>query len=271
LTTTMELKNLIVGIKGAGDLATGVASRLFKSNIKKIFMMEVKAPLAVRRQVSFCEAIFEDSFVVEGIKAVKVTDEIGIQEAWKNENIPVIADPEWDTIKKVTPHVVIDAIIAKKNLGTSCSDAPLVIGLGPGFEASNDVHAVIETNRGHNLGRVIIKGIAQANTGVPGKVQGYSSERLLRAPKKGCFHSNLTIGALVKKGDVIGFVDDKKVIAQISGVLRGLIRNNTNVEKNLKIGDVDPRGKPEYCPCISEKALAIAGGVLETILGHYNK
>ncbi len=268
---TLELKSLIVGIKGAGDLATGVATRLFKSNIKNIFMMEVKAPLAVRRQVSFCEAIHEKSFTVEGIQAVKVTDTKGVNMAWENENIPVIADPGWDIIEKLNPHVVIDAIIAKKNIGTTCGEANLVIGLGPGFEAKNDVHAVIETNRGHNLGRVILKGFAEDNTGVPGSVQGYSSERLLRAPINGLFHSDLDIGDLVKKDEVIGFVDDKEVTAQISGVLRGLIRNNTQVKENLKIGDVDPRGKPEYCPCISEKAFAVAGGVLEAILGHYNK
>jgi xanthine dehydrogenase accessory factor len=267
---TPELKHLAVGIKGAGDLATGVAYRLFKSNVKKIFMMEVAAPLAVRRQVSFCEAINEGSFFVEGIEAVRASDIKEIKAAWENETIPVIVDPQWETIKKLAPPVVIDAIIAKKNLGTSCSDAPLVIGLGPGFEAGNDAHAVIETHRGHTLGRVIIKGPAEADTGIPGSVNGYKTERLLRAPDNGLFHSNLSIGTLVKKGEIIGYVDKKEVTARISGVLRGLIHNNTPVKQNLKIGDIDPRGKPEYCPCISEKALAVAGGVLEAILGQYN-
>lgn len=271
MQTAPEIKNLVVAVKGAGDLATGVAYRLFKSNIKKIFMMETKNPLAVRRQVSFCEAVHDGECVVEGVRAVKALTADEIKTAWDHETIPVIADPEWNFIKKLAPHVVIDAIIAKKNLGTSRSESPLVIGLGPGFEAGFDTHAVIETNRGHNLGRVIPKGFAEADTGVPGSVSGYSLERLLRSPCEGIFHSDLTIGTPVKAGQIIGFVDKKEVPALISGILRGLIRNNTEVKTGLKIGDIDPRGIPEYCPCISEKALAVGGGVLEAILAYYNK
>lgn len=266
----LGIKDLIVAIKGGGDLATGVAWRLFQSNIKKIFIMEVKNPLAVRRQVSFCEAIHDNKYAVEGVLAVKTNDTNGIKQAWDNSTIPVIVDPEWDMIKKLKPHVVIDAIIAKKNLGTSCAEAPLVIGLGPGFKAGNDVHIVVETKRGHNLGKVIRQGCPEPNTGVPGSIDGYSSERLLRAPASGVFKSGLNIGTQVKKNEIIGHVNEREVPAQISGILRGLIRNKTKVTKGMKIGDIDPRGKPEYCPCISEKARAIAGGVLEGILGQYN-
>jgi len=266
----VKIKDLIVAIKGGGDLATGVAWRLFQSNIKKIFIMEVEKPLAVRRQVSFCESIHEGSFVVEGVPAVKTIDTNGVRQAWKKRSIPVMVDPEWNLIKRLKPHVVIDAIIAKKNLGTSCDEAPLVIGLGPGFEAKKDVDIVVETKRGHNLGKVILQGCPATNTGIPGSIKGYSSERLLRSPDNGLFQSDLCIGAIVKKDEIIGHVNGKKVTAQISGILRGLIRNNTKVTKNLKIGDIDPRGILEYCPCISEKALAIAGGVLEGILRQYN-
>jgi xanthine dehydrogenase accessory factor len=169
------------------------------------------------------------------------------------------------------PHVVIDAIIAKKNLGTSLSEASLTIGLGPGFEAGVDVHIVIETNRGHNLGRVISKGCAEANTGIPGSIGGFTIKRVLRSPCAGKFTSNLDIGAMVKKDQVVAHVDKQPVIAEIGGVLRGQIRNNTVVKDNLKIGDIDPRGKIEYCPSVSEKSRALGGSVLEAVLQKFNK
>jgi xanthine dehydrogenase accessory factor len=166
---------------------------------------------------------------------------------------------------------VIDAILAKRNLGTSRNEAPLTIGLGPGFEAGKDVHAVIETKRGHNLGRVILKGMPEPNTGVPGVIEGYSSERLLRAPCDGIFRSDLSIGTMVKQDEIIGHVNGDVVPARINGIIRGLIRSDTHVTQNLKIGDIDPRGNLSYCSRISEKARAIAGGVLEAILRQYNQ
>lgn len=268
---TRTIHELIIGIKGAGEMATGLAWRLFQSNFKHIFMMEIQNPMAVRRRVSFCEAVHDGEIIVEDLKAKKVTTINQIHSAWENNNIPVIVDPDWESIKVIRPHVMIDAIIAKKNLGTSLSDAPLVIGLGPGFEAGKDVHMAIETNRGHNLGRIILKGCPEPNTGAPGNINGYTKERVLRSPCSGIFTSSLTIGTLVKKNDIVGYVDDKPVIALIDGVLRGRIRHNIRVTDKLKIGDIDPRGNRQYCTTISEKARAIGGSVLEAILRKYNQ
>ena len=267
---TIPVKDLVIAIKGAGEMATGIACRLFQANLKHIFMMDIQNPMAVRRQVSFCEAVYDEQIMVEGVKAKKCSDIKDISSAWQTHCIPIIVDPDWNAIKAIHPHVVIDAIIAKKNLGTHRSEAPLVIGLGPGFEAGKDVHMVIETNRGHNLGRVMLKGCPEPNTGVPGNIDGHTSERVLRAPCPGVFTSSLPIGTLVKKNDVIGKVDDQEVISRIDGVLRGRIRNHTRVTDQLKIGDIDPRGNPVYCTTISEKARAIGGSVLEAILRHYN-
>jgi xanthine dehydrogenase accessory factor len=182
----------------------------------------------------------------------------------------VIADPGWKTTDKIKPDIMIDATIAKKNLGTTMYEAPLVIGLGPGFEAGRDVHMVIETNRGHNLGRVIVSGPAEKNTGIPGSINGFTWERVLRAPAEGPFNSNLHIGVTVKAGDVIGSVYKKNVTAEISGVLRGLIKPGTMVKKGLKIGDIDPRDDMEYCYTISDKSRAVGGGVLEAVLRRFN-
>ena len=267
---TKPLHELIIGIKGAGEMATGLACRLFQSNFKRIFMMETRNPLAVRRQVSFCESIHDDKITVEDVTAKKISHPDEIPTAWDNHTIPVITDPEWACIKAVRPDVVIDAIIAKKNLGTTLFEAHLVISLGPGFEAGKDVHVAIETNRGHNLGRLILNGCPEPNTGVPGNIGGYTKERVVRAPCAGVFKSSLTIGTLVKKNDVIGTVDETPIISQIDGVLRGQIRNNIRVTDKLKIGDIDPRGNIEYCTTISEKARAIGGSVLETILREFN-
>jgi len=264
-------KELIVAVKGAGEMATGVAWRLFQANFKKIFMMEIKNPMAVRRQVSFCEAIHDDKIIVEGVEAIKTFQSDEIHSAWDHNYIPVTVDPKWEFIKVIRPHVVVDAIIAKKNLGTNLSEAPLVIGLGPGFEAGKDVHIVIETKRGHNLGRIILNGCAEPNTGKPGDINGYTTERVLRSPCSGKFNSSLTIGSFVKQNDVVGHVNGKPVVAQIGGILRGQIRNNITVSKRLKIGDIDPRGNQQYCNTISEKARAIGGSVLEAILRKYNQ
>lgn len=265
-----KINELVIGIKGAGEMASGLACRLFRSNFKKIFMMDVPDPLAVRRQVSFCEAIHDGEIVVEGIKAVRKRSSEEISAAWKEDQIPVIVDPDWNCIRQMKPDVVIDAIIAKKNLGTNMDEAPLTIGLGPGFTAGKGVHVAIETNRGHNLGRLIFQGSTEPNTGVPGATNGFTIERVLRAPCAGTFTSDLDIGEMVTKGQVVGHVSGKPVTAQIDGVLRGQIRNGTQVGLELKIGDIDPRGKKENCTTVSEKARAIGGSVLEAILRKYN-
>lgn len=265
-----KIKDLIIAVKGAGEMATGTACRLFQSNFKNIFMMETQSPMAVRRQVSFSEAVYDGKIIVEGVQAKKALKTDEFQTIWESDSIPVIIDPDWKSIKEIKPHVVIDAIIAKKNLGTNLLEASLVIGLGPGFEAGKDVHMAIETNRGHNLGRVILKGCPQKDTGIPGNTGGYTYERVLRAPCAGIFHSVLDIGTIVKKEQIVGYVDKTPVKVMIDGVIRGQIRNNTMVADKLKIGDIEPRGNKEYCRTISEKARAIGGSVLETILRKYN-
>ncbi|UCD59201.1 MAG: EF2563 family selenium-dependent molybdenum hydroxylase system protein [Candidatus Hydrogenedentota bacterium] len=265
-----RLSGLVVGLKGAGEMASGIAWRLHQANIRKIFMMEIPQPLAVRRGVSFCEALSEGQKTVEGVVAAKAEGIEGIRHAWKRRQIPVIADPEWFTIGELGPDVVVDAILAKRNLGTSIKEAPLVIGLGPGFTAGVDAHMVVETNRGHNLGRIILSGAAEPNTGVPGSIEGYASERVLRAPSGGSFRSRLSIGDLVERGEVVGDVDGDEVQAGVDGVIRGLIASGVQVTKGFKLGDIDPRGDPGYCHTISDKARAVGGAVLEAVLRMYN-
>jgi xanthine dehydrogenase accessory factor len=264
------MNHLKVGIKGAGELATGLAWRLYQSNIRKIFMMEIETPQAVRRGVCFCECVHEQKKAVEGVDAVRTEDESGIYQAWQRYQIAVVVDPHWKMTDKIKPDIIIDATISKKNLGTIIDEAPLVIGLGPGFEAGRDVHLVIETNRGHNLGRVIVSGSAEKNTGIPGSIKGFTRERVLRAPAEGPFNSSLRIGMTVRAGDVIGSVNKKNVTAKISGLLRGLIKPGAMVKKGMKIGDIDPRNDREYCNTISDKARAVGGGVLEAVLRRFN-
>lgn len=260
----------VIGIKGAGEMASAVAWRLFSAHIYKIFMMEIDTPQAVRRGVSFCEAVYEEKKEVEDVKAIKVRSSEEIQNAWLDHDIPVIIDPTWKMVEKIKPDVVVDAILSKSNLGTNLSAAPLVIGLGPGFTAGQDVHIAIETNRGHNLGRIITTGSVVPNTGIPGNIGGQTIKRVVRAPVNGLFKSNHAIGDFVKCGDIIGSIEGLKIQAEIDGILRGLIRPETSVTVGLKLGDIDPRGESEYCYTISDKARAIAGSVLEAILRIHN-
>jgi xanthine dehydrogenase accessory factor len=264
------LHSLVVGIKGAGEMATAIGWRLYTANIRKIFMMEVAHPLAVRRAVSFCEAVRDGEKTVEGIQAKGVDRVEDIQSVWDRGWIAVVVDPEWMTIEKIRPDVVVDAIQAKRNLGTAVEEAPLVIGLGPGFVAGKDVHMVIETQRGHDLGKVITAGRASANTGVPGDIGGHSRKRVLRAPSGGIFRAMRYIGDSVQPGEAIGAVEGVELRAEISGVLRGLIRPGIRVLQGQKLGDIDPRGDPGYCYTISDKARAIAGSILEATLRVYN-
>ncbi len=265
-----KLFQIVIAIKGAGEMASGVAWRLHMANLKKILMLEVTNPLAVRREVSFCDALHSGSQTVEGVNAVRAASLEDIHAAWGQGRIAVAADPQWRLLEKVRPAVVVDAILAKKNLGTRIGDAELVIGLGPGFEAGQDVHMVIETNRGHDLGRIFTTGSAETNTGVPGAILGFTEERVLRAPVAGFFKTTKSIGDFVVSGEVIGTVAGQEVAGRIDGVLRGLIRSETSVTRGLKIGDIDPRGQKQYCYTISEKARAIAGSVLEAILRIFN-
>jgi xanthine dehydrogenase accessory factor len=265
-----SMDELVVLIRGAGEMASGVAHRLHQSHFK-VCMLEIPHPIAVRREVSFCEAVYEGKKEVEGVLAKLISTPEEIQSVWKEDKIPLLIDPEGKEARSfLTFDVLIDAIMAKKNLGTEIKDASFVIGLGPGFTAGKDVHIVIETNRGHHLGKMILNGTAEPDTGIPGEIGGYTVERVLRTMKKGVFHPHKSIGDRVNKGSVVAVVDDFPVIAQISGVVRGLLRDGVGVKKGMKVGDIDPRGKRELCFTISEKARAIGGGVLEAILYRFN-
>ena len=255
---------ILVLVKGAGDLGTGVAWRLFKYGLG-VVMTETARPMVVRRKVSFAQAVYDGKMTVEGIEAVLVNDAAGALRTVSEKKVPVLIDPLASCIEKLKPVVVVDAIMAKRNTGTRISDAPLVIGLGPGFTAGVDVHVVIETCRGHNLGRVIKKGCAAPDTGVPGEVAGYTAERLLRAPATGVLLACRPIGELVNRGEIIAFVNDVPVVAKIKGLLRGMARSGIWVTKGTKIGDIDPRGMAVDYSTISDKALAVAGGVAEAV------
>lgn len=265
-----RLKDLVVLIRGGGEQASGTIQRLYQSNFR-LCITEIANPMAVRRGVAFCEAVFDREKEVEGIKAVLIENYDDVYRMWEKGNIPLVVDPAMEIKNHIMPGVLVDAILAKKNTGTRITDAPFVIGLGPGFTAGVDVHAVIETNRGHNIGRVIWKGSAEPNTGIPGEVGGFTSERVLRAPATGTLVTTKEIGDIVKKGETVGFIENIPVQSGLNGVLRGLIRPGSLVKEGMKIGDIDPRGKREYCFTISDKARAIAGGVLEAILAFYNK
>lgn len=266
-----SMDELVVLIRGAGEIASGVAHRLQRSHFK-VCMIEIPHPLAVRRAVAFSEAIYEGEKEVEGVRAKFISKPEEIESVWKKRDIPILIDPDGKKTRNFSkPDVLVDAIMAKRNLGTQVNDAPLVIGLGPGFAAGKDVHIVIETNRGHDLGKMILKGTAEPDTGIPGEIGGYMMERLLRTMKKGIFHPQKSIGDRVNKGLVVAVVDDFPVIAKISGVLRGLLREGAEVRKGMKVGDIDPRSKRESCFTISDKARAIGGGVLEAVLYRFNK
>ena len=266
----MPLNEIIIAVKGAGEMASAVAWRLFMSNFRKILMLETDHPLAVRREVSFCEAVHEGEKEVEQVRAVRVQQPDAIKRCWEKNEIALAVDPQWQTLKAIQPEVIVDAVLAKKNLGTRMNHAPMVIGVGPGFYAGKDVHLVIETNRGHNLGKIITSGEAELNTGIPGAIGGFTEERVLRAPGVGKFQSVRNIGDCVNENEIVGSVAGVEVRALIAGVLRGLIRPNSQVTPGLKIGDIDPRGEVSYCFTISDKARAIGGSVLEAILRSYN-
>ena len=259
-------------VKGAGEMASAVAWRLYMANLRRICMLDLDQPLCVRRQVSFCTALESGAAAVEGVRAVATRDWSEIGQAWEAQCIAVVSTTGWARIAAAAPapDVVIDAILAKSNLGTRRDEAPLVIALGPGFTAGVDCHLVIETNRGHDLGRIIACGSAEPNTGIPGDIAGHTDARVLRAPVAGRFDSQRAIGDSVRRNDVIGQVAGHPVTAGLDGMLRGLIRPGTEVTAGLKLGDIDPRGKREHCRTISDKARAIAGAALEGVMRHCN-
>lgn len=253
-------------VRGGGDIASGTIQKLYRSGFK-VVVLEVEKPTAIRRNVAFSDAIYNGETEVEGIKAIKVSSIDEIKEAHKNKFIPIIVDENASIIKELKPLAVIDAILAKKNLGTNKEMAPITIALGPGFEAGVDVDVVIETMRGHNLGRLIFSGFAKPNTGVPGEIGGFSKERVIYSEANGKIKNISKIGDIVEKNQVLAYIGDIEVLAPISGLLRGIIKDGTEVSKGLKIGDVDPRLKEvENYTTISDKARNIGGGVLEALL-----
>jgi xanthine dehydrogenase accessory factor len=261
----IDFREVRIIIKGAGEMASGIAHRLFMSGMRKILMTEIERPLCIRRPVSFAESVYEGECLVEGVKGKRIDSLIEIEKVWKDGAIGVIVDPNSNSAKGLSPHVIVDAIMAKRHTGTKKDEAPIVICVGPGFRAPEDCHAVIESQRGHNLGRVIYEGEAEPHTGIPAPTMGYTEERVLRAPRRGMVRHIRKIGDFIKKGDTVLYVDDIPVFSKIDGVLRGLIRE-IEVSENEKIGDVDPRMDKSYCYTISDKARAIGGGVLEAIL-----
>ncbi len=263
------MKDLTVVIKGAGEMATGIAHRLFMSNIARIVMTEIPLPIAVRRKVAFSEAVYEGEMVVENVGATLVTDRAGLEAAWKEKKIGVIVDPTADIINELKPDVIVDATMTKREKGPLKGQALFIVGVGPGFRAPERVDAVVESNRGHNLGRAIYQGEAEPFTGIPGMTAGYSRERVVRSPHGGTVRPVKAIGDMVDKGEVVLYVDETPVSSQVAGVVRGLIRP-IRVGADEKLGDVDPRADKNMCYTISEKARAIAGGVLEAIMHRFN-
>jgi len=254
----------LVIVRGGGDIASGVVYRLYKSGYK-IIVLEIAKPTSIRRKVSFSEAIYNKRVNIEGINGVLATEIHEISKIIEEGSIPIYIDEKGVAIEGFKPLAVVDSILAKVNLGTHREMAPITIGIGPGFEAGCDVDLVIESKRGHHLGKVIYEGKAEEDTGIPSETNGYRNERVLRSPADGVVKVFFEIGDYIKEGEKVCEVGNIEVTAQITGILRGMIKEGLTVYKGLKIGDIDPRGIKEYAFTISDKARAIGGGVLEGI------
>lgn len=261
---------MLAVIKGAGDIASGIALRLHRAKFD-IVMTEIESPTAIRRTVCFSEAVSNDKAIVEDVTAFLADSVEKAKEIISDGNIAVIVDEKAHCIKELRPDFVIDAILAKKNLGTEINDAPVVIGVGPGFTATVDCHAVVETKRGHYLGRAYYEGSAAENTGIPGDIDGHSADRIIRSPQYGVFNPIYEIGDEVVKGEVVACVDSTPVVCDVSGVLRGILPKGILVTPDMKSGDIDPRSNKEHCYTVSDKALSVAGGVLEACLRLYKE
>jgi xanthine dehydrogenase accessory factor len=261
----LSFSELRVLIRGGGEMATGIAHRLHRCHMR-VFITEIAMPTSVRRNVAFAEAVYEGAQTVEGVKAVRVGSCDQAYAAWEQDQIPIFVDPEARIRAILKTAVIVDAIMAKKNGAAKLIDAPIVIGVGPGFTAGSDVHAVVESNRGHHLGRVIWNGAAESDTGIPAPVDGYTASRVLRVPQSGIFNALRAIGDVIAIGEPVAKVNDEFIKAKISGQIRGLLRNGIQVQQGIKAGDIDPRGERGYCDSISDKSRAIAGGVLEAVL-----
>ncbi len=257
--------NTLVAVLGGGDLASGAIYRLHRAGFP-VYVTELPRPLFVRRAVSFGEAVYSGRVTIEGVTAQRVNSPNAIWDTTSNNVIPVIVDAAGESTMALRPVVVVDARMGKRNIGIRREDAPFVVALGPGYTAGVDCHAVIETNRGHDLGRVIYEGTAEPDTGVPGKMIGKTNTRVLRAPVAGTVRPFAAIGDSISEGTIIAEVGGHSVVAGFDGVLRGLIHESVQVTTNMKIGDLDPRNDPTSSFKISDKALAVGGGVVEAVL-----
>ncbi|MBI4456671.1 MAG: EF2563 family selenium-dependent molybdenum hydroxylase system protein [Acidobacteria bacterium] len=260
----MDITDTLVLVRGAGDTATAVGKRLFLAGFR-VVMTELPEPLCIRRTVSFAEAVYDGKALVEGIEGRLA--QFGELSRWPFEQaIPIIVDAEGNSIRALRPDVLIDARILKKNVDTRIDQAPMVGALGPGYTAGLDCHFVVETKRGHNLGRAIYQGSAEPDTGKPAPVMGYSNERTLYADQYGAFEALANIGQAVREGVVIGRIGETMLVSRVSGTVRGILRSGLKVQKGTKLADIDPRTCPEFCYTISDRSNAAAGGVLEGIL-----
>ena len=277
-------KKILIICRGGGDLATGIVHRLFRAGFP-VLVLETDRPAAIRRQVSFSEAVYDGTATVEGVTAERSAsaDRASVNHVLEEGRVPLLVDPEGSSIPLLKPDIVVDAMIAKKNLGTAKEMAPLVIGVGPGFTAGEDVDLVVESMRGHNLARIFTTGSALPNTGIPGNIGGFTKERVLHAEAAGYMKNIRQIGDIVEKGEEIARIYEKmtedgtfsgsyvSVEASISGIIRGLIREGYHFQKGFKIADIDPReSELANCFTISDKARSIGGSVLEAVCGYVN-
>ena len=277
-------KKILIICRGGGDLATGIVHRLFRAGFP-VLVLETDSPAAIRRQVSFSEAVYDGMATVEGVTAERIAsaNRAAVNHVLEAGRVPLLVDPEGSSIPLLKPDIVVDAIIAKKNLGTAKEMAPLVIGVGPGFTAGEDVDLVVESMRGHNLARIFTTGAALPNTGIPGNIGGFTKERVLHAEAAGYMKNIRQIGDIVEKGEEIARIYEKmtedgtfsgsyvSVEASISGIIRGLIREGYHFQKGFKIADIDPReSELANCFTISDKARSIGGSVLEAVCGYVN-
>ena len=265
-----NLRGRLIIVRGGGDIATGTIARLHRCGFR-VLALEAARPSAIRRNVAFSEAVYEGRAVVEGIECVLARNLAEAQERLARGGVTMLVDERAEAVAALSPMAVVDAILAKRNLGTTRDMCSITVALGPGFVAGEDVDAVVETQRGHNLGRVIYAGSAAPNTGVPGVIAGYAAERVIHSPAAGVLRCEAALADAVRKGQRIARIEtaagDVPVYATIDGLLRGLLREGYPVTRGFKIADIDPRiSERQNCFTISDKASAIAGGVLEAIL-----
>jgi xanthine dehydrogenase accessory factor len=257
-------QNKLIIVRGAGEMASGVIYHLIKNNYP-VIALEQPNPVCVRRNVAFANAYYEKQVVIEGVKAILAANIDDATKLLDEGVVPILIDPKANSLKSLNPLALIEARMFKKPIDTNLLDMPLIIGLGPGFEAKKNCHAVVETNRGENLGNLILKGTAEKYTGIPAKVNSYTHQRVLRSPAEGSFTPLVKIRDMVKSDQIIGHVNNIEVVTQISGMVRGLIHQQVKVRINQKIGDIDPRADTKLCYKISDKAHAIGEGVLNAL------